>query len=167
MTGSLGILTGGHIFARRVPDLPNPSSPALLQKQWGSLQEDPISPNLTCCLQILWVLRYISETGEFVIKKYLIFANLILADEINRAPAKVRPHCLAMQEGQVTIGEETYELESVYCIATQILWSSRAISAAGSPADRFMLKLKVGYPHAGERRRSLSALPAVLRKSRR
>lgn len=98
---------------------------------------------------------YNQKTGEFIIKKGPIFTNLILADEINRAPAKVQSALLeAMQEKQVTIGETTYKLERPFLvIATQNpLEQQGTYPLPEAQQDRFMLKLKIQHPGREEER---------------
>jgi MoxR-like ATPase len=98
---------------------------------------------------------YQQRTGEFVIKKGPIFSNFILADEINRAPAKVQSALLeAMQEKQVTIGESSYQLDQPFLvIATQNpLEQQGTYPLPEAQQDRFMLKLKIRYPNKDEER---------------
>ncbi len=95
---------------------------------------------------------YNPQEGTFAPKKGPIFANFILADEINRAPAKVQSALLeAMQERQVTIGDKTYPLaEPFLVLATQNpIEQEGTYPLPEAQVDRFMLKLKVGYPTAG------------------
>jgi MoxR-like ATPase len=98
---------------------------------------------------------YDQSTGQFMVKKGPIFANIILADEINRAPAKVQAALLeAMQEKQVTIGGTTYQLEEPFLVlATQNpIEQEGTYPLPEAQVDRFMLKLRVGYPSRDEER---------------
>jgi MoxR-like ATPase len=98
---------------------------------------------------------YDQSTGKFMVKKGPIFANIILADEINRAPAKVQAALLeAMQEKQVTIGGTTYKLEEPFLVlATQNpIEQEGTYALPEAQVDRFMLKLHVGYPSRDEER---------------
>ena len=98
---------------------------------------------------------YDQSTGKFMVKKGPIFANIILADEINRAPAKVQAALLeAMQEKQVTIGGTTYKLEEPFLVlATQNpIEQEGTYPLPEAQVDRFMLKLRVGYPTRDEER---------------
>jgi len=106
-------------------------------------------------------LIYNPKTGEFSTRQGPVFANIVLADEINRAPAKVQSALLeAMQERQVTIGDETFSLPSPFLV----LATENPIDQEGTyplpeaQVDRFMLKLKVGYPTAEEERQILDLM---------
>jgi MoxR-like ATPase len=102
---------------------------------------------------LLGTLIYNQKTGEFITHKGPIFSNLILADEINRSPAKVQSALLeAMQEHQVTIGDATYPLEDPFLVlATQNpIEQEGTYPLPEAQVDRFMLKLKVGYPSREE-----------------
>jgi hypothetical protein len=105
-------------------------------------------------------LVYDPRDHSFTAKKGPVFSNLVLADEINRAPAKVQSALLeAMQERQVTIGEETHPLEAPFLVlATQNpIEQEGTYPLPEAQSDRFMLKLKIDYPTREERRRSSSA----------
>jgi MoxR-like ATPase len=102
---------------------------------------------------LIGTLIYNQKEGKFTIKKGPIFANFILADEINRAPAKVQSALLeAMQERQVTIGEETYKLDEPFLVlATQNpIEQEGTYPLPEAQVDRFMLKVKISYPERGE-----------------
>ncbi|NLK86892.1 MAG: MoxR family ATPase [Clostridiaceae bacterium] len=152
----VGILTGGHILLEGVPGLAKSLIASTIAKAVGvDYRRIQFTPDLLPA-DIVGTEIYKQNTGEFVIKKGPIFANLILADEINRAPAKVQSALLeAMQEGQVTIGEETYELEKPFIvIATQNpLEQQGTYPLPEAQQDRFMLKLKVGYPMPEEEKK--------------
>ena len=107
---------------------------------------------------------YNQHQGVFIPKKGPVFANLILADEINRAPAKVQSALLeCMQERQVTIGEETYSLEDPFLVmATQNpIEQEGTYALPEAQVDRFMLKVKVGYPSREEERLILDRMAVV------
>src|SRR5206468_3097580 len=102
---------------------------------------------------VIGTMIFNQQRHEFVIRKGPIFANFILADEINRAPAKVQSALLeAMQEKQVTIGEETHKLEEPFLVlATQNpIDQEGTYSLPEAQVDRFMLKVVVGYPGRNE-----------------
>src|SRR5450631_530610 len=104
---------------------------------------------------------YNPQSGAFTTRKGPIFANLVLADEINRAPAKVQSALLeAMQEKQVTIGEQTFHLEEPFLVlATQNpIEQEGTYPLPEAQVDRFMLKLKIGYPAREEERRILDLM---------
>src|SRR5262249_35873278 len=101
------------------------------------------------------------QSGGFTTRKGPVFANLILADEINRAPAKVQSALLeAMQEKQVTIGDQTYKLEEPFLVlATQNpIEQEGTYPLPEAQVDRFMLKLKIGYPSRAEERQILETM---------
>ncbi len=103
---------------------------------------------------------YNPQTSEFSVKKGPVFTNIILADEINRAPAKVQSALLeAMQERQVTIGENTYPLEEPFLVlATQNpIEQEGTYPLPEAQVDRFMLMLKIGYPSPAEEREIMDA----------
>src|SRR6185369_6691801 len=102
---------------------------------------------------VLGTMVYNPQAHEFAVRKGPIFANFILADEINRAPAKVQSALLeAMQERQVTIGDHTYKLEEPFLVlATQNpIEQEGTYELPEAQVDRFMLKLKIGYPSKAE-----------------
>src|SRR5438034_6303350 len=104
---------------------------------------------------------YNPQSGGFSTRKGPIFANLILADEINRAPAKVQSALLeAMQEKQVTIGDQTFKLEEPFLVlATQNpIEQEGTYPLPEAQVDRFMLKLRIGYPNREEERQILDLM---------
>jgi MoxR-like ATPase len=110
---------------------------------------------------LIGTLIYNPRTGEFATKHGPLFSNLILADEINRAPAKVQSALLeAMQERQVTIGDTTYKLSDPFLVlATQNpLEQEGTYQLPEAQLDRFMLKLRVGYPSKAEERKILDLM---------
>ncbi len=151
----IGLLTGGHILLEGVPGLAKTLTASTLAHVIGlDFKRIQFTPDLLPA-DILGTEIYYQKTGDFVIKKGAIFSNLILADEVNRAPAKVQSALLeAMQEKQVTIGDTTYELDKPFMvIATQNpLEQQGTYPLPEAQQDRFMLKLKVGYPSRDEER---------------
>lgn len=151
----VGLLTGGHILLEGVPGLAKSLTVSTIAKTIGvDFKRIQFTPDLLPA-DIVGTEIYKQNTGEFVIKKGPIFGNLILADEINRAPAKVQSALLeAMQEKQVTIGEATYELDKPFLvIATQNpLEQQGTYQLPEAQQDRFMLKLKIKYPSKEEER---------------
>jgi MoxR-like ATPase len=106
-------------------------------------------------------LIYNPKSGEFTTKKGPVFANIVLADEINRAPAKVQSALLeAMQEGQVTIGDQTFKLPTPFLVlATENpIDQEGTYSLPEAQVDRFMLKLNVGYPTKAEEHKILESM---------
>lgn len=151
----IGLLTDGHILLEGVPGLAKTLTASTLADvtdlEFGRIQ---FTPDLLPA-DILGTEIYHQKTGDFVVKKGAIFANMILADEINRAPAKVQSALLeSMQEKQVTIGEETYGLDWPFMvIATQNpLEQQGTYPLPEAQQDRFMMKLKIGYPSRKEER---------------
>jgi len=144
-----GLLANGHVLLEGVPGLAKTLSvktlSAAVQAEFQRIQ---FTPDLLPA-DLLGTLIYNPQTGEFTTKKGPIFAHLILADEINRAPAKVQSALLeAMEEKQVTIGEETYRLKEPFMVlATQNpLEQQGTYPLPEAQLDRFMLKLKIPYP---------------------
>jgi MoxR-like ATPase len=152
----IGLLTGGHILLEGVPGLAKSLTASTVARVIGiDFKRIQFTPDLLPA-DILGTEIYKQNTGEFVIKKGPIFTNLILADEINRAPAKVQSALLeAMQERQVTIGETTYRLEEPFLvIATQNpLEQQGTYPLPEAQQDRFMLKLKIEYPSKDEEKK--------------
>jgi MoxR-like ATPase len=157
----LGLLTNGHILLEGVPGL----AKTLAVKTLAScihtgFQRIQFTPDLLPA-DLIGTLIYNPRTGEFTTKRGPLFSNLILADEINRAPAKVQSALLeAMQERQVTIGETTYPLADPFLVlATQNpLEQEGTYQLPEAQLDRFTLKLKVGYPSKAEERKILDLM---------
>ncbi|MDR0490309.1 MAG: MoxR family ATPase [Oscillospiraceae bacterium] len=151
----IGLLTGGHILIEGVPGLAKSLTASTVAKAVSvDFKRIQFTPDLLPA-DILGTEIYHQRTGEFVIKKGPIFTNLILADEINRSPAKVQSALLeAMQEKQVTIGESTYMLDRPFLvIATQNpLEQQGTYPLPEAQQDRFMLKLRIQYPKKDEER---------------
>ena len=149
----IALLTGGHILLEGVPGLAKSLTASTIARVVGiDYKRIQFTPDLLPA-DILGTEIYNQKNSEFVIKKGPIFSNLILADEINRAPAKVQSALLeAMQEKQVTIGDITYHLSQPFLvIATQNpLEQQGTYPLPEAQQDRFMLKLKVEYPSREE-----------------
>ena len=157
----VGLLTNGHILLEGVPGL----AKTLTVKTLAScihtgFQRIQFTPDLLPA-DLIGTLIYNPRSGEFTTKRGPLFSNLILADEINRAPAKVQSALLeAMQERQVTIGETTYPLSDPFLVlATQNpLEQEGTYQLPEAQLDRFMLKLRVGYPSKAEERKILDLM---------
>lgn len=151
----IGLLTGGHILLEGVPGLAKSLVANTIAKVIGvDFKRIQFTPDLLPA-DILGTEIYKPNTGEFVIKKGPIFSHFIIADEINRAPAKVQSALLeAMQERQVTIGDTTYPLDKPFLvIATQNpLEQQGTYPLPEAQQDRFMLKLRIAYPNKAEER---------------
>jgi MoxR-like ATPase len=151
----IGLLTGGHVLLEGVPGLAKTLSVSTLSRALSmSFQRIQFTPDLLPA-DLLGTLIYDQRNAEFVTRKGPIFANIILADEINRAPAKVQSALLeAMQELQVTIGERTFPLaEPFLVLATQNpIEQEGTYPLPEAQVDRFMLKVLVGYPGRDEER---------------
>jgi len=151
----IGLFTGGHILLEGVPGLAKSLTANTVARAIGvDFKRIQFTPDLLPA-DILGTEIYHQKTGEFIIKKGPIFSNFILADEINRSPAKVQSALLeAMQEKQVTIGEQTYPLDKpFFVIATQNpLEQQGTYPLPEAQQDRFMLKLKIQYPQKEEER---------------
>ncbi|MDF1845154.1 MAG: MoxR family ATPase [Rubripirellula sp.] len=149
----IGLLTGGHLLIEGVPGLAKTTAVACLaQVIQTKFQRLQFTPDLLPA-DLIGTQVYRPQTQEFVVQKGPIFANLILADEINRAPAKVQSALLeAMQERQVTIGGETFGLEDPFLVmATQNpIEQEGTYPLPEAQLDRFMLKVVVGYPNRDE-----------------
>ncbi len=157
----IGLLTNGHILLEGVPGLAKTLTvKTLAQSVHTGFQRIQFTPDLLPA-DLIGTLIYNPRTGEFSTKKGPLFSNLILADEINRAPAKVQSALLeAMQERQVTIGDQTFRLPDPFLVlATQNpLEQEGTYSLPEAQLDRFMLKLKVGYPSRAEERQILDLM---------
>ncbi len=151
----IGLLTGGHVLLEGVPGLAKTltvkTTADTLRARFQRIQ---FTPDLLPA-DIVGTTIYNMQSGEFTPKKGPIFANLVLADEINRAPAKVQSALLeAMQERQVTIGDETHKLPEMFLVmATQNpIEQEGTYPLPEAQLDRFMLMIKVGYPSKAEER---------------
>ena len=149
----ISLLTGGHVLLEGVPGLAKTLTVRTLAETIStSFSRIQFTPDLLPA-DVVGTQIYDQSTGQFMVKKGPIFANIILADEINRAPAKVQAALLeAMQEKQVTIGGTTYKLEEPFLVlATQNpIEQEGTYPLPEAQVDRFMLKLRVGYPTRDE-----------------
>jgi MoxR-like ATPase len=151
----IGLLTGGHVLLEGVPGLAKTLTVKTLADALRMrFQRIQFTPDLLPA-DIVGTVIYNQTKGEFIPKKGPIFANLVLADEINRAPAKVQSALLeAMQERQVTIGDTTHQLPKPFLVmATQNpIEQEGTYALPEAQLDRFMLMIKVGYPTREEER---------------
>ena len=149
----MGLLANGHVLIEGVPGLAKTLAVRTLSRAIDtSFQRIQFTPDLLPA-DLVGTQIYSPGTGTFSTKRGPIFANLILADEINRAPAKVQSALLeAMQERQVTIGEQTFPLDDPFLVlATQNpIEQEGTYPLPEAQVDRFMLKLRVGYPSREE-----------------
>src|SRR5215211_5728843 len=149
----IGLLSNGHVLLEGVPGLAKTltikSLAQAIQARFSRIQ---FTPDLLPA-DVIGTMIYNQQKNEFVVRKGPIFANFILADEINRAPAKVQSALLeAMQEKQVTIGEETYKLDEPFLVlATQNpLEQEGTYPLPEAQQDRFLMKVIVDYPSKQE-----------------
>ena len=156
-----GLLTGGHILLEGVPGLAKTLTISSMAKVVGlDFQRIQFTPDLMPS-DLIGTMIYNQNTGEFVAKKGPVFTNIVLADEINRAPAKVQSALLeAMAEKQVTIGETTYKLATpFFVLATQNpLDQDGTYPLPEAQMDRFMYKILVDYPTKEEERSILESM---------
>ena len=149
----IGLLTGGHLLIEGVPGLAKTTAVANLAKAINTdFQRLQFTPDLLPA-DLIGTQVYRPQDQTFAVQKGPIFSNLILADEINRAPAKVQSALLeAMQERQVTIGTETFQLDEPFLVmATQNPVEQEGTYALPeAQTDRFMLKVIVDYPNRDE-----------------
>jgi MoxR-like ATPase len=149
----IGMLSNGHVLLEGVPGLAKTltikSLAQAIQAQFSRIQ---FTPDLLPA-DVIGTQIYNQQRADFVVRKGPIFANLILADEINRAPAKVQSALLeAMQERQVTIGDQSYKLDEPFLVlATQNpLEQEGTYPLPEAQVDRFLMKVVVGYPTRAE-----------------
>jgi len=149
----MGLLTGGHILLEGVPGLAKTLTIATVAKTISlHFQRLQFTPDLLPT-DLIGTMIFNPKSGEFAPRKGPIFANIVLADEINRAPAKVQSALLeAMAEKQVTIGEQSYRLEQPFLVlATQNpLEQEGTYPLPEAQMDRFMFKINVTYPAKSE-----------------
>ena len=154
----VGLLTGGHVLLEGVPGLAKTLAVrTLAQIIHASFSRIQFTPDLLPA-DVIGTMVYDQKTQEFHVKKGPLFAHIILADEINRAPAKVQAALLeAMQEKQVTIGGTTFRLEEPFLVlATQNpIESEGTYPLPEAQLDRFMLKVRVDYPSREEEKEVL------------
>ena len=160
----VGLLANGHVLLEGVPGLAKTTSVKTLADTIDAdFRRIQFTPDLLPA-DLVGTLIYNPRDGVFTAKKGPIFANIILADEINRAPAKVQSALLeAMQERQVTIGDETFELPSPFLVlATQNpIEQEGTYPLPEAQVDRFMLKLSVDYPTREEERLILDRMAST------
>lgn len=166
----IGLLGNGHILLEGVPGLAKTLAiNSLASSMDAKFQRIQFTPDLLPA-DLIGTMIYNQKDGEFRIKKGPIFSNFILADEINRAPAKVQSALLeAMQERQVTIGAETYKLDEPFLVlATQNpIEQEGTYPLPEAQVDRFMLKVKITYPSREEEQKIMKlnvggAFPKIL-----
>lgn len=145
----MGLLTGGHVLLEGVPGLAKTLTISSVSKSISlDFQRIQFTPDLLPT-DLIGTMIFNPKSGDFAPRKGPIFTNIVLADEINRAPAKVQSALLeAMAEKQVTIGEESYKLENPFLVlATQNpLEQEGTYPLPEAQMDRFMFKINVGYP---------------------
>jgi MoxR-like ATPase len=161
-----GLLSNGHILLEGVPGLAKTLSVrTLADAVRADFQRIQFTPDLLPA-DLIGTLIYNPGSGQFTTRKGPIFANIILADEINRAPAKVQSALLeAMQERQVTIGEQTYPLPPLFLVlATQNpIEQEGTYRLPEAQLDRFLFKVKIDYPTKGEERKILDLMAGATR----
>jgi MoxR-like ATPase len=154
----VGLLSGGHVLLEGVPGLAKTLAVrSLAETIHARFQRIQFTPDLLPA-DIIGTMVFDQKTGDFYPKRGPLFANVILADEINRAPAKVQAALLeAMQEKQVTIGGETHALDEPFLVlATQNpIEQEGTYPLPEAQLDRFMLKIHVGYPTREEEKEIL------------
>src|SRR4026207_2053886 len=164
----IGLLSNGHVLLEGVPGLAKTLTiKTLAQAIHANFSRIQFTPDLLPA-DVIGTLIYNQQKNEFVVRKGPIFANFILADEINRAPAKVQSALLeAMQERQVTIGDATHKLPDPFLVmATQNpIEQEGTYALPEAQLDRFMLMIKVGYPTRDEERAIMDRMTAPVRMS--
>src|SRR6187402_1013139 len=149
----IGLLTNGHVLLEGVPGLAKTLTiKSLSQAIHANFSRIQFTPDLLPA-DVIGTLIYNQQKNEFIVRKGPIFANFILADEINRAPAKVQSALLeAMQERQVTIGDTTYKLDEPFLVlATQNpIEQEGTYPLPEAQVDRFIMKVVVDYPSKQE-----------------
>jgi len=171
----VGLLAGGHVLLEGVPGLAKTLAVKSLSDALAlKFRRIQFTPDLLPA-DLTGTLIYSPRDGSFTAKRGPLFAHLVLADEINRAPAKVQSALLeAMQEKQVTLGDESHPLEEPFLVmATQNpIEQEGTYPLPEAQSDRFMLKVRIGYPERGEekeilRRVGLAELPALAARAGR
>jgi MoxR-like ATPase len=157
----IGLLANGHVLLEGVPGLAKTTAvKALANTMHVKFARLQFTPDMLPA-DVIGTQVYNPQSGNFTTRKGPIFAHLVLADEINRAPAKVQSALLeAMQEKQVTIGDQTYRLEEPFLVlATQNpIEQEGTYPLPEAQVDRFMLKLRIGYPTRAEERQILDMM---------
>lgn len=160
----IGILSNGHVLLEGVPGLGKTLSITTLAKAMhAGFQRIQFTPDLLPA-DLIGTLIYNPKNGDFTVRKGPIFTNIVLADEINRAPAKVQSALLeAMQDRQVTIGDQTFKLEDPFLVlATQNpIEHEGTYPLPEAQVDRFMFKLKITYPDKKEEREIMERMAST------
>src|SRR5450432_1364887 len=160
----MGLLTNGHILLEGVPGLAKTLTiKSLAQTIKGKFSRIQFTPDLLPA-DVIGTMIFNQQKHEFIVRKGPIFANFLLTDEINRAPAKVQSALLeAMQERQVTIGDRTYPLPDPFIVmATQNpIEQEGTYPLPEAQIDRFMLMVKVGYPTREEERKIMDRMTGL------
>jgi MoxR-like ATPase len=163
----IGLLANGHILLEGVPGLAKTLAVTVLSQAIDAdFRRIQFTPDLLPA-DLIGTQIYRQSDGQFYTRKGPIFANIILADEINRAPAKVQSALLeAMQERQVSIGEETFPMPSPFLVlATQNpIEQEGTYPLPEAQLDRFMLKVKINYPDKGQERQILDRMAMTDKK---
>ncbi len=161
----IGLLTGGHVLLEGVPGLAKTLTVrTLCDAITAKFARIQFTPDLLPA-DVIGTVIYNQQKGEFTSKLGPVFANLVLADEINRAPAKVQSALLeAMQERQVTIGDKTYALPDPFIVmATQNpIEQEGTYPLPEAQIDRFMLMCKVGYPSREDERKIMDRMTGIV-----
>ena len=162
----IGILSNGHVLLEGVPGLAKTMSVVTLAKALqAGFQRIQFTPDLLPA-DLIGTLIYNPKSGDFTVRKGPIFTNIVLADEINRAPAKVQSALLeAMQERQVTIGDQTFKLDDPFLVlATQNpIEHEGTYPLPEAQVDRFMFKLNITYPDKKEEREIMERMALTKR----
>ncbi len=157
----IGLLAGGHVLLEGVPGLAKTLTiKSIAETVRTSYKRIQFTPDLLPA-DLIGTMIYNQKTGDFVPRKGPIFANIILADEVNRAPAKVQSALLeAMQEKQVTFGGQTFELDEPFLVlATQNpIEQEGTYPLPEAQIDRFMLKVKIDYPSRDEEKEIMNRM---------
>ncbi len=160
----IGLLANGHVLLEGVPGLAKTLSiKSLAQCMDANFSRLQFTPDMLPA-DVVGTQIYNPQSGDFTTKQGPVFANLVLADEINRAPAKVQSALLeAMQERQVTIGDQTYKLpEPFLVLATQNpIDQEGTYPLPEAQVDRFMLKVKISHPERAEERHILDLMSST------
>ena len=160
----IGLLANGHVLLEGVPGLAKTLSiKSLAQCMDANFSRLQFTPDMLPA-DVVGTQIYNPQSGDFTTKQGPVFANLVLADEINRAPAKVQSALLeAMQERQVTIGDQTYKLpEPFLVLATQNpIEQEGTYTLPEAQVDRFMLKVKISHPERAEERHILDLMSST------
>ena len=160
----IGLLANGHVLLEGVPGLAKTLSiKSLAQCMDANFSRLQFTPDMLPA-DVVGTQIYNPQSGDFTTKQGPVFANLVLADEINRAPAKVQSALLeAMQERQVTIGDQTYKLpEPFLVLATQNpVDQEGTYPLPEAQVDRFMLKVKISHPERAEERHILDLMSST------